>query len=372
MIVTSRARVLTCGAALAVVVGIGFAPGEAVAAPRVQRALDRVVDAGAPGAVALADGRVTTSGVADLRSRRPLRGRQRIRIGSVTKTFVAVVALQLIGEGRLRLDDTVGARLPGVLPRADGATLRQLLDHTSGVPDDVPSALREVFHGNPLRVWTAEDLVALAAAAPPRFPPGDGWAYSNTDYVLAALMIERATGRSLEREITERIMRPLRLGHTSFPVREASLRPPFARGYSLAVDATGRPIPGDLREFSRYSPSFAWASGNGVSTVADVARFYAAVLDGRLLSRELRRQALTTVPTGRPDRRYGLGIERYGTRQGSLVGHDGDIVGFSVRVRSTPDGRRQAIVATNAKFAPEAVDSALDTALEAAIGASRR
>ena len=143
----------------------------APATPAVQQALDRVVAAGAPGAIALAGGRVRVSGVADLRSRRPLHAHDRIRIGSVTKTFVAVVALQLVGEGRLRLDDTVGERLPGVLPYADGVTLRQLLDHTSGVPDDVPAVLRQVFDGDPLRVWTPGELVGLAGDDGLRFPP---------------------------------------------------------------------------------------------------------------------------------------------------------------------------------------------------------
>ncbi len=338
--------------------------------PAVEQALDRVVAAGAPGAIALADGHVSVSGVADLGSRRPLRADHRIRIGSVTKSFVAVVALQLVGEGRLRLDDTVGARLPGVLPYADGVTLRQLLDHTSGVPDDVPAVLREVLFGDPLRVWTPGQLIGLAGDAGLRFPAGAGWAYSNTDYVLAALMIERASGHSLERELADRILRPLHLHHTSFPVRAAALPAPASRGYSLDLDGQGRPQPGRLRDVSEYSPSFGWGSGNGVSTVRDLARFYRALLDGRLLSPSLRQEALTTVDTGRPGRRYGLGVEQLLTPRGTLVGHDGDIVGFSVRVRSSMDGRQQAIVAVNAKFAPEAVDPALDAALDATVGAA--
>jgi D-alanyl-D-alanine carboxypeptidase len=358
----------------ALVIAAGLLPAATAAAhptrPAVQRALDRVVAAGAPGAIALAGGHVSASGVADVRSRRPLRAGDRIRIASVTKTFVAVVALQLVGEGRLRLDDTVGARLPGVLPYADGVTLRQLLDHSSGIPDDVPTVLMQVFHGDPLRVWTPAQLIGLAADKPPRFPAGAGWAYSNTDYVLAALMIERATGHSLERELADRILRPLHLRHTSFPVGQAVLPAPAPHGYSLDLDARGRPQPGPLRDVSRYSPSFGWGAGNGVSDVRDLARFYRALLDGRLLSPWLRRQALTTVATGQPGRRYGLGIELRQTPLGTLAGHDGDILGFSVRVRSSLDGRRQAIVAVNAKFAPDAVEPALDAALDATVRAA--
>ena len=183
-------------------------------------------------------------------------------------------------------------------------------------------------------------------------------------------MIERATGRSLERELADRILRPLRLRHTSFPVRTAALPAPASHGYSLDLDAHGRPQPGRLRDVSRYSPSFGWGSANGVSDVRDLARFYRALLDGRLLSPRLRQEALTTVDTGHPGRRYGLGVERLRTPMGTLAGHDGDIVGFSVRIRSSLDGRRQAIVAVNAKFAPGAVDPALDAALDATVRAA--
>jgi D-alanyl-D-alanine carboxypeptidase len=321
--------------AAALVLAAGLLPAAAAAAPptapAVQRALDRLVAAGAPGAIALADGHVSVSGVADLRTRRPLRAGDRIRIGSVTKTFVAVVALQLVGEGRLALDDTVGARLPGVLPYADGVTLRQLLDHTSGVPDDVPAVLMQIFHGDPLRIWTPGQLIGLAGNDGLRFPAGAGWAYSNTDYVLAALMIERATGHSLERELADRIVRPLGLRRTSFPVRAATLPAPASHGYSLELDAHGRPQPGPLRDVSRSSPSFGWGSANGVSDVRDLARFYRALLDGRLLSPWLLREALTTVDTGQPGRRYGLGIER----RGALASAPASTSGARRSLRST-------------------------------------
>ena len=332
-------------------------------------ALERVVASGAPGAVALADDRVAVAGFADLETRRPLRARDRIRIGSVTKSFTAVVALQLVGERRLRLHDTVGARLPGVLPAARRVTLRQLLNHTSGVPDDIGPILQGVFHGDPLRIWTPRELVGLVRDKELRFAPGTRWAYSNTDYLLAGLMIERATGHRLERELERRIVRPLRLRHTSFPVRAAGLGRNSARGYSLDVGPQG-PIDGPLRNITRYSPSFAWASGNGLSTVTDVARFYRGLLRGRLLAPRLLRAALDTVPTGRAGRRYGLGLDVYRTPHGTLVGHDGDILGFSVQALSSLNGRRQAVVAANVKFGPPPVDDALDAAMDSAVAAA--
>ena len=349
-----------------VVVALAGPAGASASPPRheVKAALDRVVAAGAPGAVAFAGGRTAAAGVADRRTGRPLRATDRVRIGSVTKSFTAVVALQLVGEGRLRLTDTVGRWLPGVFPAADRVTLRQLLNHTSGTVDDVPTPMMEVFHGNPLRVWTPSEILGLVRDKPLRFDPGEGWAYSNTDSVLVGLMIERASGRSLEHELHRRIVRPLHLRHTSFPVEEPSLGRHASRGYTLDLDGSGRPVPGPLRDITTYSPSFAWASGNGVSSVGDVARFFRALLRGRLLAPAQLRQALTTVPTGQEGRRAGLGIEVSDSPYGPLVGHEGDMLGFSTKALSSPDGRRQLVIAVNAKFAPDAVDDAFDAAAD--------
>lgn len=332
-------------------------------------ALDRVVAAGAPGAVALSGGRTVTAGVADVRTGRPVRAGDPVRIGSITKSFTAVVALQLVAEGRLGLGDTVGRRLPGVLPYGDRITLRQLLNHTSGVPDDVATPLMELFRGDPFRIWTPAETIGLVREQPPRFRPGAGWAYSNTDYVLIGLMIERATGETLERELERRIVRPLRLRHTSFPVRSSGLERHALHGYSLDLGPDG-PIDGTLRELTDYSPSFAWAGGNGVSTVRDVARFYRALLGGRLLAPRLLGQALSGVDTGTPKRRYGFGLELRDTPYGTLVGHEGDIPGFSIKALSSRDGRHQAVVAVNMKFAPPAVDDAFDAAGDAAVRAA--
>jgi D-alanyl-D-alanine carboxypeptidase len=202
------------------------------------------------------------------------------------------------------------------------------------------------------------------------FAPGTNWAYSNTDYVLAGLMIERATGLDLREELDRRIIRPLRLQHTSFPTRNLSPGRDASRGYSLDLGPAG-PMAASLRDATRYSPSFAWGSGNGVSTVGDVARFSRGLLGGRLLAPALLREMLAAVPTGRPGRRYGLGLNVFTTSKGVLVGHDGQVPGYDVRARSSRDERRQAVVAANVKFAPPGVEDALEAALEVAV-ASRR
>ena len=178
-------------------------------------------------------------------------------------------------------------------------------------------------------------------------------------------MIERVTGRSLTEEIERRIVRPLHLRDTAFPVRSPELGRDAARGYSLDFGPQG-PVPGTLRDVTRLSPSFAWAAGNGVSTLADLARFYRALLRGRLLRPALLRAALTTVPANRPDRRYGLGLDVQTTPYGVLVGHSGDIAGFAAELRSSRDGRRQAVVVANLKFGSPAADDAFDAAMDAA------
>jgi D-alanyl-D-alanine carboxypeptidase len=362
---TSKCVRLGLATAIAVVL---LTPAAALGAPSrqpVRAVLERVVDAGAPGAVALTRRHVTAAGVARLGSDRRLGARTPIRIGSVTKSFVAAVALQLVGEGRLALRDTVGRRLPGVLPVADAVTLRQLLNHTSGIPDDVQTPIQQVLGGDRDRVWTRDEIVGPARGRPLRFEPGKGWAYSNTDYALVGLMIERVTGHRLGQELRARILRPLQLRHTRFPVRSVRLGGP-AHGYSLDVGPDG-PVPGTLVDVTRFSPSFAWASGNGVSTLRDLARFQRALLGGRLLKPSLRRAMLHTVRTGTPGRRAGLGVDVVKTPVGWRVGHDGDFLGFSVKLLSDRRGRRPAIVATNLKLAPPAVDDALDEAGDAAL-----
>ena len=186
------------------------------------RAVDRVVSAGAPGAIALVrDGHRTVraaGGFADRRSRRPLRPGDRFRVGSNTKTFVATVLLQLAGEGRLALEDTVERWLPGLVPGGGAITVRQLLNHTSGLPDYAPedddSFIRQVL-ADRRRKWTPRELVGIAMARPPLFAPGAAWAYSNTGYILLGLIVVAAGGHPLATELRERIFAPLQLRGTS-------------------------------------------------------------------------------------------------------------------------------------------------------------
>jgi D-alanyl-D-alanine carboxypeptidase len=333
-------------------------PGE------LRRLLDPVVAAGAPGAAArVRDGhRVTqaASGLADLRTGRRMRPGLHYRVGSVTKPFVATVVLQLVGEGKLSLSDTVERWLPGILPYGDQVTIRQLLNHTSGVPDNSLEPLVILYtapHGR-ARTWTPRQLVALIADQPPDFPPGTAWHYSNTGYVLAGMIVEAATGHKLGQELARRIFRPLGLRDTFFPINRPDIPGPNPRGYSLPlVDESG-----PLLDFTVYNPSLAWGAGNLISDLADLERFFRALLGGRLLPARLLAAMTTPVDTDLPGYGYGLGLEMIDTPSGRLVGHGGAIPGFDNIVLNTKDGRHQLGVMINELAAPTAVLQALTQA----------
>src|SRR4051812_5159005 len=334
------------------------------ASSRLQQRLDAVVSAGSPGAISLVnDGRkmtVRAAGVADVRSRRPLRAQDRFRAGSVTKSFVAVVALQLVEEGKLSLSDTVEHWLPGILPYGRDVNVRQLLNLTSGVPDDQLPINIKIYRGDKLHAWTPRELVALVADKPQEFPAGKGWAYSNTNYALAGMIIERAAGRSLADELERRIFKPLRLRGTSFPVNAPGLPGSHSNGYSLDYDDSYEPIEGKLLDLTEFNPSGTWAAGNLVSTVADIAHFWRALLGGRLLAPARLAEMKTTVPAWKGTNvRYGLGLlESSPSRCGRVLGNGGDIAGFSNVFQNNEDGTRQAATIVNANAAPELVGEA--------------
>ena len=242
-------------------------------ADNLDRALARLTHAGAPGAVVLvrrgAHTRRVARGYADRATRRPMRAGDRFRIGSLTKTFTATVVLQLAGEGRLGLDDTVERWLPGLVPGGERITVRQLLNHTSGLfnyTDD--EQVLEGMLSDRRRAWSPRELVAIGTAHPPTFAPGTRWAYSNTGYIVLGLIAEAVDGRPLATQLETRIFTPLKLRHTSFD-SEPQIAGRYAHGYFVG------------RDVSVLNPTGAWAAGAMVSTAADVGRFYRALLGGR-------------------------------------------------------------------------------------------
>lgn len=337
--------------ALATLGVLGVAPGAAVGqtAPRakLQRAVDALAAAGAPGAVALVrDGDRTirvAGGYGNLAKRTPMRASDRFRVGSSTKSFVATVVLQLAGERKLALEDTVESWLPGLVPNGGQITVRQLLNHTSGLADYAPEEdetfIRRVL-ANRRKAWQPRELVALGTARGPLFAPGARWSYSNTGWILLGLIVEAASGNPLEAELRERVFEPLRLRATSFDTRPR-IAGRHAHGYSRL---------GARRRFdiSVLNQSWAWAAGAIVSTAGDLARFYRTLLAGRLLRPDLLAEMKTTVATPSPTQRYGLGLTMTRLPCGVFWGHGGETLGYQSFADSRADRKRQLIIAVNA------------------------
>ncbi|WP_236644010.1 serine hydrolase domain-containing protein [Sorangium cellulosum] len=262
------------------------------------------------------------SGVADAEAEIPLRPGDLFRVGSITKTFMATLALMLRAEGRLSLDDAVSEHVEGV-PGGDRISVRQILNHTSGLYDFTQSdAFWSAALSDPERAWAPRELVEIAASQPPYFEPGEGFAYSNTNYIIAGLILEAASGEPVGELLRARILEPAGLEHTYLDGAEAAL-PGLVHGYGVdrgkLVDTT-----------SAADPSAAGAAGALVSTTDDLTRFYRKVLGGELLGPAELAEMTTWVDarlgevTG-----YGLGLSRRESRLGAQVGHDGGIWGFT-------------------------------------------
>ncbi|MBF9067015.1 serine hydrolase domain-containing protein [Streptacidiphilus fuscans] len=340
--------------AVAALLGCATAPARAVptaAAPAAAAASDASSASGSPLATvlhtattqAVADGypaaiayarrggtsAMAAAGLADLATGRPAQPNDRFRIASNTKSFVATVLLQLVGEHRLGLDDSVARWLPGVVAGHgnDGRriTVRELLDQTSGIYDPTtdPAFFAPYLQRHDMDyVYTPRRVVAEAAAHPPLFAPGTRWNYSNTNYLLAGLVIEAVTGRSAGQEITDRILRPLGLTHTTLPLTDPRIHGRHLHGYDLAH-----------HDVTVFSPSYDWTAGAMISTLGDLGTFDRALFAGRLLPAAEQR-ALETVPDVPGDDGYALGVTRAAVdcgagRQAAVWETDGGGPGFT-------------------------------------------
>ncbi len=343
----------------------------------VQADLDALVaEDGLPGVLAAvrgADGRVhdLTAGVGDLATGEPVPVDGRVRIASNTKTFTAVVVLQLVAEGRISLDDPVETHLPGLLRGigVDGGaiTVRQLLQHTSGLPEYTDVVAAELPAPGQHRFYEPHELVQTALAKPATSAPGQGWSYSNTNYVVAGLLVQRVTGRPVGEEITRRIVEPLGLADTYWPGEgEVGIRGEHPRGYSAA--APGQP----WVDTTEFDTSAAHAAGALVSTPRDLMTFTEALLDGELLPPDLLAQMQDTVSAPgisvRPgDAGYGLGLQTFPLSCGGVAWtHGGDVFGYETRHAVTEDGRAAVVAVTGlptsldtVRHVEEAVDGAL-------------
>lgn len=339
----------------------------------IQDQLEAVVETGVPGAVVVATGlggRVeAAAGVADVETGEPLTPEHRFRIGSVTKIFVAPLVLRLVEEGQLDLDGDAG-------PFVEGITIRQLLNHTSGLDDFMgdPIAFFEPYRRNLAHRWEldARDELELVLAKPRQFPPGEGWAYHGSNYLVLRLLVEEATGMSLRDALRERIFEPLGLERSDLV--EGPLLGDCAHGY-LPPDNPILPGGPGLVDVTPIDVPFHGAGGGIVSTAGDVVTLLRALLGGGLISGRLRTEMLDAVDSDWPETdRYGLGIGEItalmGTKRstcGAAWGHLGFSLGYIAVALSSEDGERQVVLCANGQPASEvAEESFFDAAGELA------
>jgi D-alanyl-D-alanine carboxypeptidase len=335
----------------------------------VQDQLEAVVATGVPGAAVVALGpedRVeAAAGFADVATGESLTVEHRFRIGSVTKIFVAALVLQLVAEGLLDLDGDAA-------PFVEGVTIRQLLNHTSGLDDFVGDIVLffEPYRQDSAHRWELgpRDELRLVMDKPRLFPPGEGWAYHGSNYVVLRLVVEEATGVSLRDALRQRVLAPLGLEKTDLV--EGPLRGDCARGYFPADNPVlpGGSGPVDVTEID---VPFHRAGGVVDTTAGEIAKMLRALLGGEFLPDHLRAEMLQAVDSDWPETdRYGLGIGeitalmgRQRSPCGPAWGHIGFSVGYTAMALSSEDGKRQVVICANGSAgSQEAEDIFWDTA----------
>lgn len=382
--VRRRARaVASAAAALAAAGAVVLAAGPAGAAPAasgpapdytgLRQALADVVSAGSPGAFALVSDRrgaggTVSTGTGDLATQAPVDPRGRFRVGSITKNLTAVLTLQLVARHQVDLDAPATGYLPGgVLPSGSPITVRQLLDHTSGLYDysnDLPGILvGDTVTGYQqfrYRTYAPADLVAGALTHGSQFTPGSRYDYSNTNFVVLGMLVEHVTGEPFAKVLTDRILRPAGMTATGFVVPRTDIAGPHAVGY-LTEDDRSKP----LFDATEQTASWIWTAGAAISTTSDLNRYWRALMSGALLPAAQLAQMETTQPADTTGTSfYGLGIRRYTLSCGTQVyGHDGILQGYQTYSYTTKDGSRQLTVSADASN-NSAVFAAERTALD--------
>src|SRR5215210_2113127 len=289
-------------------------------------------------------------GEADRASKEPMTPDVHHRIGSVTKTFTATLLLQAADEGLLSLDDKIDQYVKGV-PNGDKITLGQMSDMTSGIASYTEDdRWAQEWSSDPTRVWKPEELAQAGIKESPLFDPGTEWFYSNTNYVLLGLVLEKATGKPIGDLYREQIIEPLGLKNTSFPdPADSSIPEPHAQGYTLQGQSSGRePI-----DSTDWSPSEAWTAGQMISTADDLLVYGRALGTGEgLLSPEQQAERLDSFvsdvpPLNQPplkgDLAYGIGLGK----DHGWVGHNGEIPGYNTYLFYNPEIDAVVVVEVN-------------------------
>jgi D-alanyl-D-alanine carboxypeptidase len=294
---------------------------------------------------------VKAFGVRDKASHQPMSTDLHMRIGSETKTFTITALLQLVDQGKVRLDDPIGKYVAGV-PDGDSITLRELAEMRSGLPDYLhnPDFLKAWF-SDPQREWTPRQLLdyGIGGDPPLEFTPGSRFDYVNTNTVLLGIVVQKVSHQPLAAYLRRHILQPLHLTHTSLPAG-AAFPSPHAQGYTSRSPTcllTGRQC-GKLADTTSWSSSWAWAAGAMVSTLGDLRSWARTVATGTLLSRATQKQRLRFLPTGTKDYAYGLGLMDLS----GWIGHSGLLPGYESLTAYLPAEQATIVVLINS--GPEA------------------
>ena len=354
--------------------GGGTTRGSSALKPISQSALQSMLDATArelliPGAVVLLrtpQGEFTaTYGTTQLGTKIPPTTDTYFRIASNTKTMTAAVIMQLAQEGKLKFNDPVSKYVAGV-PKGDHITIAELLDMRSGLYNylNAPELSKSADH--PTRIWTPAELLAIGFAQPPNFPPDTDYEYSNTNYVLLGLIVEKVEGKTLAQAMQDRLFGPLGMLHTALPPSNVNALPaPYSHGYlygSSSVAFVGEPpysaavkaaaTAGTLKpnDYTSLNHSFAWAAGGAISTANDCATWIQALVSGHVFDAEYQQlwlDSLRPMDPKKPGQEYGYGIIalRWGTN--AIYNHGGETAGYQSFMGYDPANKITLIVWTN-------------------------
>lgn len=355
-----------CGSTGNNAAGTATEPAEPPFDPATEKKLEKAVDdsminGNIPGVIVgiWAPGKgtwVSARGMADIAKNVELKPADKVRIASNTKTFTATVILQLVDEGKMSLNDSLSKYVASI-PNGEQITVRQLLNMTAGIynfTEDTDFEAR--FEKDPLWQFTREDMIQIVLRHQPDFAPGQGWKYSDTNYELLGMVIEKVTNNRLEPEMKKRIFDRLGLAYTSFPVTPDMVGE-YAHGYYLPAGAT------ELRDITMVEPSVPWAAGAIISNLYDMKVYARALARGELVSQKAQKERMTWVPmTGQEkwDGKYGLGIASIG----GYIGHTGAIFGYNSAVFYLPEKDATFVIYTNrsGNDSSEAVNIFLRTA----------
>jgi len=305
---------------------------------------------GPPGAIALVQkgNRMVPypAGVGNVSTSQPVTSTDTVRIASVSKAFNGAIALALVTHKKLHLTDTVGQLLPTLPKSWAPVTLAQLLHHTSGLPDYThSSSFLEVLKADPHAVLTPTQLLSYVTDEPPSFKPGSKYEYSDTENIVAGLMVEAVTHESYETALAQEVTDPLDIPGTTLP-DNPQLTEPYIHGYDIEADTPPEDVSTVL------NPGLAWASGGMLSTPAELNQFMRAYVRGAFTNRSTRNQQFEFIPgsSGPPGpgtNSAGLAIYRYQTSCGTVYGHTGNFPGYTLFAAASSDGARSATVIVN-------------------------